>query len=41
MALALEYEDAAGRAALVSSETLDTTLAYLCSEAHRQRIFFL
>jgi predicted nucleic acid-binding protein len=40
VALALEYEDAAGRAALVSPDTLDTVLAYLCSEAHQQRIFF-
>jgi predicted nucleic acid-binding protein len=41
VALALEYDEVARRASPVSAGELDTILACLCSEAHKQRIFFL
>jgi predicted nucleic acid-binding protein len=41
VALALEYEEVARRSTPVSGDELDTILAYLCSRAQRQRIFFL
>jgi putative PIN family toxin of toxin-antitoxin system len=41
VALALEYEEVARRATPVSGDELDTILAYLCAEAHKQRIFVL
>ena len=41
VALALEYEDAALRATLVRAEALYKILGFLCSSAHRQKIFYL
>ncbi len=39
--LALEYDDAASRATSVPAAALSKILGFLCSTAHRQKIFFL
>ena len=41
VALVFEYEDALHRATDLSADEIHKLLAYLCSVAHRQKIFYL
>ena len=41
MPLALEYDDAVARATEIEAEAWSKILGYLCTTAHRQKIFFL